>query len=216
MIAAGALTDPNTKAETLASTGVIQPAWPRQARLVGFGAVACILAICGLMLTTGPGRIEPARPIVGETPASDLTMTAPSLAGQLKDGRRYRIVADRALMAPGKNEAIALESVRAALQTEDGGRVDIQSPAALFERGRERLTLSGGVVATTADGRRLDTSTIAIWQSEDGLAAKSETQTRVTGPEGTAIAEGLSAGPGLDPIRLTGAARIRLNELKPE
>ena len=164
-----------------------------------------------VMLATSPGQIAATRPIVGESPADELTMTSPSLAGRLKDGRRYRIVADRALMAPGKGEAIALESVRAAMQTEDGGRVDIHAPAALYEQTRERLTLSGGVVATTADGRSLETATVAIWQAEGGLAARSETPTRVTGPEGGAEAGGLDAAPGLDPIRLTGATSIRLN-----
>ena len=194
-----------------APTGVRQPAWPARARVVGIASVVGIVAVSGLMLATGPGRIEATRPIIDEAQTADLTMTSPSLAGVLKDGRRYRIVADRALMAPGKDEAIALESVRAALQTEDGGRVDVQAPAALFERGRERLTLSGGVIASTSDGRRLDTSSIAIWQDADGLAALSETPTKLTGPEGVATADGLSAGPGLDPIRLTGAVKVRLD-----
>lgn len=200
--------------ERAAPTGVIQPTWPKRARLVGAAAVAGIFVTGAVMLATSPGRIAATRPIVGETPTSELTMTSPSLAGRLKDGRRFRIVADRALMAPGRGEAIALEQVRAAMQTADGGRVDVQAPAALYEQARERLTLSGGVIATTADGRSLETATIAIWQSEGGLAARSEAPTRVTGPEGVVNAAGLEAAPGLDPIRLTGATSIRLNGAK--
>lgn len=212
----GGESEPGPASARDAPTGVIQPTWPKRAQFVGVAAIVGILVTGAVMLATSPGRIAATRPIVGETPTDELTMTSPSLAGRLKDGRRYRIVADRALMAPGKGEAIALESVRAAMQTEDGGRVDVRAPAALYEQVRQRLTLSGGVVATTADGRSLETATIAIWQGEDGLAAKSEAPTRVSGPEGIAEAAGLEAAPGLNSIRLTGATTIRLNGLKPQ
>lgn len=194
-----------------ANAGVVyrRPNWPTAARLTAWSAVLAAIAVAGAMLLTSPAKITTADAAAQGAAPRELAMTGPDLSGRLKDGRAYGVVADKAEMAPGPSRVVRLEGVRAAMQLDDGQRIDMEAPAARFDGDARRLALSGGVIARRSDGYLLKTEALVLWEAPGGLAAESVTDTTLKGPVGVATGAGLKAAPGLDPIRLTGPVAIK-------
>ncbi len=143
--------------------------------------------------------------------SNTLAMNNASLTGTFVDGRRYQIVATTAAMHSPDAPIIALQNVRAAMQTEDGGRLDITAKQGQFNRNENRIALAGDVVANRSDGYEVRSQTADIWDANGEIAAKTPMETEIWGPEGTAASAALDAKPGLRSIRLIGPVKVRLS-----
>jgi hypothetical protein len=138
-------------------------------------------------------------------------MTSPSLTGAFADGRRYQIVATSADMQTPDAPVITLQNVQAAMQTEDGGRLDIIANAGQFNRLENRVVLAGDVIANRSDGYEIRSQTADIWDVNGEIAARTRTKTDISGPEGAATSAAMDARPGLKSIQLVGPVKVRLS-----
>jgi len=163
------------------------------------------------MVTTEPSRISTSAAASDRVMPDTLAMTSPSLSGAFADGRRYQIVATTAAMQSPNAPIIVLQDVRAAMQTEDGSRLDITAKQGQFNRIENRIALAGDVVANRSDGYEVRSQTADIWDVDGEIAAKTRTETDISGPEGAATSAALDARPGLRSIQLIGPVKVRLS-----
>jgi len=170
---------------------------------------ACVVPLW--MATSEPSRITTSVPAVDSAMPNTLAMNSPSLTGTFFDGRSYQIVATAAAMHSPDAPIIALQNVHAAMQTEDGGRLDVTAKQGQFNRNENRITLAGDVVVNRSDGYEVRSQTADIWDANGEIAAKTRTETDISGPEGTAASAALDAKPGLRSIRLIGPVKVRLS-----
>ena len=170
---------------------------------------ACVVPLW--MVTTEPSRIRNSTAAPDRVMPNTLAMTSPSLTGAFADGRRYQIVATTAAMQSPDAPIIALQDVRAAMQTQEGGRLDITAKQGQFNRIENRITLEGDVVANRSDGYEVRSQTAHIWDADGEIAAKTRSETDISGPEGAATSAALDARPGLRSIQLVGPVKVRLS-----
>jgi LPS export ABC transporter protein LptC len=170
---------------------------------------ACVVPLW--MVTTEPSRIRTSAAASDRLMPNTLAMTSPSLTGAFADGRRYQIIATTAAMQSSDSPIIALQDVRAAMQTEDGGRLDITAKQGQFMRVENRIALEGDVVANRSDGYEVRSQAADIWDANGEIAAKTRTETDISGPEGAATSAALDARPGLRSIQLVGPVKVRLS-----
>lgn len=185
------------------------PAAPGVARATAWAAIVVAVTVAAAMLLTSPAKLTTPDSAVADDLLPDLAMRSPQLSGRLNDGRAYAVVAERAVMVPGAGRIVRMNGVRAAMELDGGRRIDMEAPSALFDGKLKHLALSGGVIARRSDGYVLRTAEIALWQAAGGIAARGDASVVVTGAEGDAHAAGVTAGPGLDPVRLTGPVTIK-------
>ena len=170
---------------------------------------ACVVPLW--MVTTEPSRIRNSTAAPDRVMPNTLAMTSPSLTGAFADGRRYQIVATTAAMQSPDAPIIALQDVRAAMQTQEGGRLDITAKQGQFNRIENRIALEGDVVANRSDGYEVRSQTADIWDADGEIAAKTRSETDISGPEGAATSAALDARPGLRSIQLVGPVKVRLS-----
>lgn len=188
-----------------------KPVSPRIATGLRWALLAATCAVPIWMATTEPSRITTSAASAGRTMPNALAMTNPSLTGAFADGRRYQIIATTAAMQTPDAPIIALQDVRAAMQTEDGGRLDISAKEGQFNRFENRIALAGDVVANRSDGYEVRSQTADIWDANGEIAARTRTPTDISGPEGAATSAALDARPGLKSIQLVGPVKVRLS-----
>jgi|GEM_PF-3053470 len=189
-----------------------QPAWPSRVRFVGWAAIAAAVCVFSWMGATSPPSLNRPRAVPVDEIASELAMHAPHISGRLQDGRTYHVSAQRATMTPGDDRIMRLSAVRGDLKMRDGGEVAISAIRARYDRTREHMTLEGDVTLTRTDGYMLKTEAAEVWRAPDGIAAKSDRPTEISGPGGHARAAGVTVAPGLTTARLLGPVSVRLNE----
>ena len=170
---------------------------------------ACLVPLW--MVTTEPSRIRTSATASDRVMPNALAMSNPSLTGTFADGRRYQIAATTAAMQSPDAPIIALQDVRAAMQTEDGGRLDITAKHGQFNRIENRIALAGDVVANRSDGYEVRSQLADVWDANGEIAAKTLTKTDISGPEGAATSASLDAKPGLSSVRLIGPVKVRLS-----
>lgn len=170
---------------------------------------ACVVPLW--MVTTEPSRIRNSTAAPDRVMPNTLAMTSPSLTGAFADGRRYQIVATTAAMQSPDAPIIALQDVRAAMQTQEGGRLDITAKQGQFNRIENRIALEGDVVANRSDGYEVRSQTAHIWDADGEIAAKTRSETDISGPKGAATSAALDARPGLRSIQLVGPVKVRLS-----
>jgi LPS export ABC transporter protein LptC len=190
---------------------VRKPASPRIASGLRWVLLIAACVVPLWMVTTEPSRIRTSNAASDRVMPNTLAMTSPSLTGAFADGRRYQIVATTAAMQSPDSPIIALQDVRAAMQTEEGGRLDITAKQGQFNRIENRIALEGDVVANRSDGYEVRSQTADIWDANGEIAAKTRTETDISGPEGAATSAALDARPGLRSIQLVGPVKVRLS-----
>ena len=97
------------------------------------------------------------------------------------------------------------------MQTQEGGRLDITAKQGQFNRIENRIALEGDVVANRSDGYEVRSQTADIWDADGEIAAKTRSETDISGPEGAATSAALDARPGLRSIQLVGPVKVRLS-----
>lgn len=83
----------------------------------------------------------------------ELVMRNPSLDGYTSENLPYSMTAERARQAVGdENGAIRLEGIQASLPLDETDRATLTARSGVFDRQKDRLTLSEGITMTTTSG----------------------------------------------------------------
>lgn len=186
------------------------PSWPRTVWIARAGFCLAVIATLVWMAGSAPTRVASTASITrAEPPPSEIAMRAPVMTGRLKDGRAYAISARSAVAAGDGEQTMALGDVQARIDMADGRTLEVQAAQGRIDRDRAHVLLTGGVEARRSDGYRLSTESAELWDTEAGVAGKSDQPVDITGPRGTAGGSGMTIAPGLDPVRLRGPVTIR-------
>jgi lipopolysaccharide export system protein LptC len=138
--------------------------------------------------------------------ADGLVMNAPRLSGHLGEGRRYEVVAERAVQSLLDPSRLSLENLHATLDAGRDERITIKGESAAYDTETEVLELSGGVAIDTTDGSavRLPGATVHLKEGRVEGAGGIE----ITSPRGRVRAGRIAVEGGGDVIRLTGGVAI--------
>lgn len=187
-----------------------KPISPTIAVALRWALLAAAIATPVWMAITEPSRIRIAAGTSNHAMPTSLAMTNPSLSGVLADGRRYQIIARSAEMPHPDAPIIHLAGIRAVMETEAGERLDIVSNIGTFNRKENRVALAGNVIANQSDGYEIRSEQADLWNQDGSIAARTRTETDITGPEGAARSAALKAKPGLKSVQLIGPVKVRL------
>lgn len=140
--------------------------------------------------------------------ADGLVMNEPRLAGSLGEGRRYEVVAARAVQSLLNPSRLSLEGLSADLDM-GATRVNLSSALAAYDTETEVLDLSDGVVIASTDGNeaRLKQGTVFL---KEGRAHGTNGIT-VASPRGRIRAGGIDIVDGGALIRFTGGVSITVD-----
>lgn len=122
---------------------------------VPLGAVGG-LAIVALLTWFNPLRALSNIPIptVGKVviQGTKITMEAPRLTGFTRDNRAYIVTADAAAQDFMKPEVIELSGIKANVEMQDKGVIDVKAVAGLYNTKSELLTLTQYILLTSSSG----------------------------------------------------------------
>ncbi|MEM9223163.1 MAG: LPS export ABC transporter periplasmic protein LptC [Pseudomonadota bacterium] len=141
--------------------------------------------------------------------ADGLVMNSPRLAGHLGEGRRYEVVAERAVQSLLNPSQLSLEGLTADLDMGKGEQVTIEGNQASYDTDTEVLELDGGVSINSSDGSQMSLPG-AIVRLRDGTVT-GEGAISITSPKGHIRAGGIRVSDGGDIIRLTRGVSITIH-----
>lgn len=139
-----------------------------------------------------------------------LSMTNARYFGTDDEGQPYTVVATGVRQKPESEETIELNGPAAEITLNDGKFLSAKANSGLYNRGAQRLSLSGDVSVGEGNGYRFTTSS-ALVNLDEGTASGSDPVTG-EGPLGTMEAEGgfLLADRGRT-VHFNGKSRLVLN-----
>ncbi|UOM35653.1 LPS export ABC transporter periplasmic protein LptC [Acuticoccus sp. I52.16.1] len=141
--------------------------------------------------------------------ADGLVMNEPKLAGHLGGGRRYEVVASRAIQSLLTPSHLAIEGLDAKLEMSDGERVAMHSDEATYDTNTEVLTLDDGIRIDSTDGTQasMDRATVLFQKGE----MHSEAGVSINSPRGTIRAGRIDVFDGGDLIRFSDGVAITIH-----
>ncbi|WMS43758.1 LPS export ABC transporter periplasmic protein LptC [Acuticoccus sp. MNP-M23] len=171
--------------------------------------VAALIAVVLVGAAVLP-KLFPLAALAGLSLTADgLVMNEPRLAGHLGGGRRYEVVAERAIQSLLNPSRLTLEGLTANLDMGEGQEVVINGNTAAYNTDTEILDLTDGVSLASSDG-----STISLPAATVDLRAGSvdaDGGIEIDSPRGHVTAGGISVTNGGTFIRLTGGVSIMIN-----
>lgn len=141
--------------------------------------------------------------------ADGLVMNAPRLAGHLGEGRRYEVVADRAVQSLINPSRLSLEGLSADLDLGKGQRVTIAGNNAAYDTNTEILTLDGGVEIASTDGNTMHLPGATVRLKEGRVDATGAI--RIDSPRGNIRAGSITVLDGGDLIRMNDGVAITIH-----
>ena len=123
-------------------------------------------------------------------------------------GMPFNIRAEEAVQKLDHSDHMRLTRPYAVLDLGDEGKVEVESPAGVFDQESGYLNLSGGVVITRSDGTRLTTEAVSA-DFKLGTAS-SDHPVIIDGPDGRIDAQGMIITKAGDHVELTGPARLEI------
>lgn len=169
-------------------------------------AVSAVIAV-GLMGAALVPKLFPLAALAGLSLTADgLVMNEPRLAGHLGEGRRYEVVADRAVQSLLDPSKLSLDGLSADLDMGKGQRVTIEGTHAAYDTDTEILKLDGGVAINSTDGNSI-ALTDATVDLRDGKV-ESDGDITINSPKGKIQAGAISVTEGGAFIRLTDGVSI--------
>ncbi|WP_226579233.1 LPS export ABC transporter periplasmic protein LptC [Acuticoccus sediminis] len=141
--------------------------------------------------------------------ADGLVMNEPRLAGHLGGGRRYEVVASRAVQSLLTPSHLALEGLQANLDMGDGESVAMHSAGATYDTNTEVLNLADGVRINSTDGSKASLESATVF-FQDGRM-ESEAGISINSPRGNIRAGRIDVLEGGDLIRFSDGVAITIN-----
>ncbi|MCF3932300.1 LPS export ABC transporter periplasmic protein LptC [Acuticoccus sp. M5D2P5] len=155
-------------------------------------------------------KLVPLSMLAGLSLTSDgLVMNEPRLSGHLGEGRRYEVVAERAVQSLLTPSRLSLEALNVNLDMGDGQTVNIHGDIAKYDTGTEILELSEGVSINSSDGNhaKLDNATVHLSEGR----VEGEGGIDIDSPRGRIRAGRIDVTDGGGLIRFTGGVSITIN-----
>jgi len=121
--------------------------------------------------------------------AREPRITAPTYAGTTADGGALTLSAEVAQMQTDTNPA-NLHRLTLALATTDGAVTEVEAADAVLDPNTRQIVLSGGVIATTSSGYRIETAELVA--GLDASHLQSRASVVATGPAGRIEAGGMT------------------------
>ena len=168
--------------------------------------ISAAIAI-GLLGAAIVPKLSPLSALAGLSLTADgLVMNEPRLAGHLGGGRRYEVVADRAVQSLFRPSHLSLEGLAADLDMGEGQRVAIKGSEATYDTDTEVLTLSEGVSISSTDGNRARLSAATVYLGDGRVEGDGAIE--ITSPKGTIRAGSIDILDGGALIRMSGGVSI--------
>ncbi|MEM8552678.1 MAG: LPS export ABC transporter periplasmic protein LptC [Pseudomonadota bacterium] len=162
-----------------------------------------------LVMTAALPKLFPLSALAGLSLSADgLVMNEPRLAGHLGEGRRYQVMADRAIQSLINPSRLSLEGLFAELDMGDGASVSITGESAAYDTDTEILTLADGVSITSTDGNEVSLSAATV-RLRDGRV-DSDGAIEIVSPRGHIRAGAISVTEGGAFIRLSQGVSITI------
>jgi len=174
--------------------------------------VASAAIAAGLLAAAVVPKLFPLAAFAGLSLTADgLVMNAPRLAGHLGEGRRYEVVADRAVQSLLNPSRLALEGLSADFDMGEGQRVTIAGHRARYDTDTEILEVDGGVTINSTDG-----STVSLAGATVDIAQRrvdSEGAIEIASPKGDIRAGALTVLDGGALLRMTDGVSIVIHPM---
>jgi len=113
------------------------------------------LGVVALLAWFNPLRTLPPLPVsVGNVVVSGtkITMEAPKLTGFTRDNRAYNLTAEAAAQDFTNPAVLELSGIRAQIEMQNKGRIDLTAVAGLYDTKSELLTLTQHIILISSDG----------------------------------------------------------------
>ncbi|ORE91200.1 hypothetical protein ATO13_20744 [Stappia sp. 22II-S9-Z10] len=165
-----------------------------------------------LMLTVGAvlPKLFPLAAFAGLSLTADgLVMNEPRLAGHLGAGRRYEVVAQRAVQSLLTPSHLALEALDARLALSDGEEVALHSAEATYNTSTEIMTLAKGIDIASTDGSTATMEKATVFFQEGRM--ESEAGVKIRSPRGDISAGRIDVLDGGALIRFSGGVAITIH-----
>ncbi|WP_108662502.1 LPS export ABC transporter periplasmic protein LptC [Acuticoccus kandeliae] len=168
-----------------------------------------VIIVAGLVVAAVLPKLVPLSMLAGLSLTADgLVMNAPRLSGHLGEGRRYEVVADRAVQSLLTPSRLSLEGLAVNFDLGDDQNVNIHSDRAAYDTGTEVLDLSEGVSIVSSDGNRakLDNATVLLGEGR----VEGDGGIEINSPRGRIRAGRIDVIDSGNLIRLTGGVSITI------
>lgn len=166
-----------------------------------------IVMALGLLGAAALPKLFPLSQLAGLSLTADgLVMNSPRLAGSLGSGRRYEVVAERAVQSLLQPSRLSLDGLNADLDLGNGQTVTIDGTHAAYDTSTEVLTLSDGVSIASSDGNRAMLKSATVFLKEGRVESAGDIE--IDSPKGRIRAGGIDITGGGALIRLTGGVSI--------
>lgn len=143
--------------------------------------------------------------------ADGLVMNSPRLSGHLGEGRRYEVVAGRAVQSLVDPSRLSLEGLDADLDMGEGQRVTIHGAHAAYDTDTEILELSDGVSIASSDGNEMRLTGATVFLREGRV--EGEGGIEISSPRGHIRAGRVDITGGGSLVRLSGGVSITIHPL---
>ena len=155
------------------------------------------------------GMIAPGAVFDGFSITEPMRMRHPRYVGtDSAGGKPYEVIADEALVDPSVPDRIALTTMRAKVEGDDGAITRLSSDKGLYQRGIGQLDLDHDVRLMMPDGTVFTTEQATVRLPE--RHAEGQVPVHGEGPRGTIDANSFAIEQGGDVIRFQGNVRVVL------
>lgn len=144
--------------------------------------------------------------------ADGLVMNEPRLSGHLGEGRRYEVVATRAVQSLVDPSRLSLEGLDADLDMGEGQRATIFGARAAYDTDTEILQLSDGVAIASSDGSEMRLAGATVYLKEGRVEGDGGIE--ITSPRGRIRAGAVDITGGGSLIRLSGGVSITIHPMQ--
>jgi len=171
-----------------------------------------VLLVAVLVVAAALPKLVPLSALSGlRLTADGLVMNTPRLSGHLGEGRRYEVVATRAVQSLVDPSRLSLEGLDADLDMGEGERVNIFGARAAYDTDTEVLELSDGVAIASSDGNEMRLAGATVYLKEGRVEGAGGIE--ITSPRGEIRAGAVNITGGGSLIRLTDGVSITINPI---
>lgn len=176
-------------------------------------AALVIVGVVFARLSQNPlQQIEAAATEEGKAPApGQIEVTKAQYEGADDKGRPYTLIADKASRAPGTDDTVLFEGLKADIVLEDKSWLAVQSKAGVYAAKAQHLELSGGVSVYHDSGYEMHLDHLAL--DLGPRKAVSDAPVQAQGPLGEIRAQGLEVFDQGDRIVFAGPVTLTLYHL---
>ncbi len=185
--------------------------WVRILRIALPLVVVLALVVVTLMTYLNPLRMLAKLPIdIGDLVVSGtkITMEQPRLSGFTRDGRAYEVTAVAAAQDVTKPDIVELHNIRAKVQLQDKGTIQLTATTGIYDTKAETLKLEQDILLTSSAGYECRLSEALIDTRKGNVVSQHPVEVKML--QGTLNANGLEVTDSGDMVRFGGGVDMVL------